>query len=81
MGNEFHSPDLAYDNLVLSMRLGRASLRDMKQAIKVIKKMKCDGTSMKFVDLGPVEEWILQGFGVAGFKSLPDKTSSCGVDR
>ena len=33
---------------------------------------------MKFVDLGPVTQRTLQGFGDAGFKSLPDKTSSCG---
>ena len=45
-------PDLAYDNLVLSLRLGKASARDMKQACKITKKMKCDETAMKFVDLG-----------------------------
>ena len=35
-------PDLAYDNLVLSMKLGNASLRDMKTAVKIMKKMKCE---------------------------------------
>ena len=71
-------PDLAFDNLVLSLRLGKATARDMKQACKVIKKMKNGETTMKFVDLGPVEGWTVQGFGDAGYKSLPDKTSSCG---
>ena len=71
-------PDLAYDNLVLSTKLGNATARDMKQAVKIMKKLKVDGTSMKFVNLGPVEEWTLVGFGDAGFKSLPDKISSCG---
>ena len=33
---------------------------------------------MKFVDLGPVKQWTLFGYGDAGFRSLPDKTSSCG---
>ena len=71
-------PDLAHDNLVLSTKLGNASVRDMKQAIKVMRKLKYGGTAMKFVDLGPIEEWSLEGYGDAGFKSLPDKTSSCG---
>ena len=71
-------PDLAFDNLVLSLRLGKASFRDMKQACKIVRKLKYGDTAMKFVDLGPVEEWTIQGFGDAGFKSLPDKTSSCG---
>ena len=70
-------PDMAYDYLVLSMKLGNASNRDAKYACKVIKKLKYEGTDMKFVNLGPVEEWTLKGFGDAGFKSLPDKTSSC----
>ena len=71
-------PDLAYDNLVLSMKLGTASLRDMKLIVKIMKKMKCENTSMKFVDLGPIAEWSIEGYGDAGFRSLPDKTSSCG---
>ena len=50
----------------------------MKQACKVIKKMKNGETAMKLVDLGPVEGWTVQGFGDGGYKSLPDKTSSCG---
>lgn len=33
---------------------------------------------MKFVNMGPIEEWSLEGYGDAGFKSLPDKISSCG---
>ena len=71
-------PDLAYDNLVLSMKLGNASLRDMKTAVKIMKKMKCEDTSMKFVDLGSMADWMIEGYGDAGFRSLPDKTSSCG---
>ena len=50
----------------------------MKHAVKIVRKLKCDNTAMKFVNLGPVEEWVLEGYGDAGFKSLPDKTSSCG---
>ena len=71
-------PDLAYDYLVLSMKLGNATVRDMRLACRTIKRVKCDGTQMKFVQLGPMKDWTLYGFGDAGFKSLPDKTSSCG---
>ena len=71
-------PDLSYDHLVLSMKLGCATLRDLKVAVKIIKKMKCENMSMKFVDLGPIENWTIEGYGDAGFRSLPDKTSSCG---
>ena len=71
-------PDLSYDCLVLSMKLENATLRDMRLACKTVKKMKAEGTQMKFVELGSLTRWTLQGFGDAGFKSLPDKTSSCG---
>ena len=33
---------------------------------------------MKFPDLGCIEDWSIEGHGDAGFKSLPDKLSSCG---
>ena len=46
--------------------------------LKIIKKMKCENTAMRFVDLGSIENWTIEGYGDAGFKSLPDKTSSCG---
>ena len=71
-------PDLAFDNLVLSTKLGNATFDDLKQGIKIMKKMKCDGTEMKFVDLGHPQEWSLEGYGDAGYKSLPDKISSSG---
>ena len=50
---------------------------DLKMAIKAFKKMKSGTTTMKFVDLGSVDDWVLEGYGDAGFKSLPDKLSSC----
>ena len=70
-------PDVSYDNLVLSTKLGEATLSDMKQAIKIVKKLKCDSTCMKFTDLGPISEWSLLAHGDAGFKNLPDHISSC----
>ena len=72
-------PDLAFNHLLLSTKIGSASMRDMKLAVKTIKQIKCDTTAMKFVHLGPVSEWVLEGYGDAGHKSLPDKiSSSCG---
>ena len=62
----------------VSTKLGNASVRDMRQAIKITRKMKVDGTSMKFVHLGTIEQWSLVGHGDAGYKSLPDKVSSSG---
>ena len=69
-------PDLSYESLILSMKVGNASYRDMKMAIKTMKKMKCDSTVMKFVKLGSMENWVLEAYGGAGFKSLPDHVSS-----
>ena len=71
-------PDVAFDHMVLSMRLGKASYQDMKHVTRIMKKIKCEGTSMRFVNLGPIKEWSVQGYGDAGFKSLPDRISSCG---
>ena len=71
-------PDLAYDHVVLSTRLGKATVADVKQAIKVIKKLKVEQVQMMFPDLGNIKEWTISGYGDAGFRSLPDKTSSCG---
>ena len=70
-------PDVSYDSLMLSTKLGEATLSDMRQAIKIAKKLKCDTTCMKFTDLGPMSEWSLLAHGDAGFKNLPDNVSSC----
>ena len=70
-------PDLSYNNLILSMKVGNACVRDMKLAIKTIKRMKCENTVIKFVELGPIDKWVLEAYGDAGYQSLPDKISSC----
>ena len=41
------------------------------------KELKSESTKMKYVDLGQIDSRILEGFGDAGFASLPDKISSC----
>ena len=35
-------------------------------------------TEIKFPALGDTSNWVLEVFGDAGFRSLPDKVSSCG---
>ena len=71
-------PDLYYDKIILSTKVGKATVNDFKQTLKILKKLKSKTTEMKFPNLGPVADWTLQGYGDAGFKSLPDKVSSCG---
>ena len=71
-------PDLCYEKVTLNTKVGKATVNDIKAAIKMIKKLKNGSTEMKFPNLGKVSDWTLQGYGDAGFKSLPDKVSSCG---
>ena len=71
-------PDLCFDSVALSTKVGKATLVDFRQAIKIMKKAKIEPTEMKFVNLGPVDEWTIEGHGDAGYRSLPDKVSSCG---
>ena len=70
-------PDLCYDKIILSTKVGKATVKDFKQAIKMMRKIKSESTVMKFPNLGPVDEWTLTGYGDAGYKSFPDKISSC----
>ena len=71
-------PDLCYDSIALSTKVGKATLADLKQAGKIMRKVKTESTEMKFLNLGPVEKWTIEGHGDAGYISLPDKVSSCG---
>ena len=71
-------PDLSYDKLLLSTKAGKATVKDYKTAVKLMKKLKCITTEMKFPNLGDITDWTLQGYGDAGYKSLPDDISSCG---
>ena len=61
-------PDLAYDHVVLSTILGKATIKHLRQAGRILKKIKSDGTHMKFMNLGKIDEWTLQGYGDAGFE-------------
>ena len=71
-------PDLCYEKVILNTKVGKATVNDIKTAIKIVRKLKNGPTEMKFPDLGDIAQWTLQGYGDAGYKSLPDKVSSCG---
>ena len=71
-------PDLCYDKVVLNTKVGKATVNDMKLVTKLIRKLKTGSTEMKFPNLGSLTDWTLQGYGDAGYKSLPDQISSCG---
>lgn len=71
-------PDLSYDSLVMSTRVGKVTAGEMRQALKILKKARVETTEMKFPNLGEIKNWILVGHGDAGYRSLPDRVSSCG---
>ena len=71
-------PDLAFDHVSLSTKLGCASIGDMKYAVKTLKKLKMHTGEMIIQDLGDIEDWSVEGYGDAGFRSLPEKVNSCG---
>ena len=71
-------PDVAFDNVVLSSKLGKANQEDMDYAVKVIKRLKVEDSKMTFSNLGEVKDWIIEAYGDAGYKSMPDKLASCG---
>ena len=77
LGN--HSrPDLAFDHMALSTKLGNATGQDLCSALKVVKKMLASTTEIRFPYLGDCAHWSMEVYADAGFKSLPDKVSSCG---
>ena len=77
LGN--HSrPDLVFDHITLSTRLGKATYGDFAYARKTVKKMISNSTNMKFRKLGDPRSWVMDVYADAGYKCLPDEVSSCG---
>ena len=69
---------MAFDNVALSSKLGKANQEDLEYAVKVVKRLKNQDTKMCFPDLGEVKDWTIEAYGDAGHKSMPDKLASCG---
>ena len=71
-------PDLAYEIVELSTKFGKATLKDMRQAARLIKKARDRPLRIKFKHLGDLRELKFLVYGDAAHASLPDGTSSCG---
>ena len=71
-------PDVCFDAKALSSKYGKATKGDLKTLLKKIQKLQGVPTTMYFPNLGPLEEWLIVGYGDAGIKSMPDKLSSVG---
>ena len=71
-------PDLIFDYVSLSAKLGKATGDDFGEALKVVRKMVAISTEIKFPVLGDTSKWVIDAYADAGFKSLPDHVSSCG---
>jgi hypothetical protein len=71
-------PDVCFEGKVLSTKFGKATKRDLKDALKKIKKLQGESTHMFFPDLGEVKAWSIVGYSDAGVKSMPDKLTSVG---
>ena len=48
-------PDVLFDNMVLSSKLGKAKKEDLDYAIKVVKKLKIEKSTMYFPGLGDIK--------------------------
>ena len=63
---------------MLSSKYGKATKGDLKMLLKQMTKLQNGTTKMYFPNLGPLEEWVIVGYGDAGIKSMPDKQGSVG---
>ena len=57
-------PDVVFDHITPSAKVGQASIEDMK-------KLRGETTEINFPVLGGVENLKIEGWGDAGYKSLP----------
>ena len=71
-------PDLSFDHVSLSCRLGHATVKDMKDAIRTMRKLKFESGEITVLDLGDMQDWVIEGYGDAGFRSMSGKVDSCG---
>ena len=71
-------PDLIFDHICFSTKLGKATADDYVDVIKVAKKMVAASSQIKFPALGDISKWVVEAYGDAGFRTLPDNVSSCG---
>ena len=51
--------DVAFDQIVLSTTLGKATVGDFRQAVRVMKKLKAVSTEMKFPKMALSGLWLV----------------------
>ena len=66
-------PDLAFDAFQLSTVLNRATIKDAKNANKVVKKMKQNDIKLKFGNLGKVDDMHIEVFADASLGNIEDQ--------
>ena len=52
-------PDIAFDSKIMTTKFGKAVKRDLKQALKLLKKVKKESTKMVYPCLGKLTDWII----------------------
>ena len=72
-------PDIAYEVMEFSTCFNRATLRNLKEVNKCMRKVKMDQVYVKFPKLeGCTENWTIVTYGDGAFANLPDKVMSSG---
>ena len=71
-------PDIAFDSKIMTTKFGKAVKRDLKQALKLLKKVKQESTKMIYPCLGKLIDWIIIGYADASVYSMPDRIGSVG---
>ena len=71
-------PDIAYEACQASISFKNTRVKDVNKVNKVIRKLKNEGGSLKFVDLGDLKQCKVLCFSDASYRNLPDKGSQGG---
>ena len=70
-------PDIAFDDCQLSTKLSAAAVRDILQANKILRKLKQNRSSIKYVAL--TQPWKLVVYCDASYANLKDGSSQGGM--
>ena len=62
----------------MSTKFGKATKKDLKCALKKIKKLQGESTVMFFPNLGAVNTWCIVGYSDAGVRSMSDRLTTVG---
>ena len=72
-------PDLAFDMVSISTRFHRGTIQDIKQASKIISKMRTNRASLYIPDLGDETDLELWAFSDASHGTVDEKDGSVGA--